>query len=154
MSPSYALRVQASPSFSHTAERSKIEVHSPSRVMTATLSRALAALVPAGILFVGSVLLFHRERILGSFLQLVGAGCLVMVVLTHLCEALHLFPWMHWGSEHSIGHYLDLWSAVLGLTLFPIGYLLYALPSARLMCRRTEAQIDMKRTLPFMEERK
>jgi len=95
--------------------------------MTTTLSRALAALVPAGILFVGSVLLFHRERILGSFLQLVGAGCLVMVVLTHLCEALHLFPWMHWGSEHSIGHYLDLWSAVLGLTLFPIGYLLHAL---------------------------
>lgn len=91
------------------------------------LSKALVALVPAGILFVGSVLLFLRERTLGSFLQLLGAGCLVMVVLTHLCEALHLFPWMRWGSEHSVGHYLDLWSAVLGLTLFPIGYLLHVL---------------------------
>jgi hypothetical protein len=30
-----------------------------------------------------------------------------MVVLTHLCEALHLFPWMHWGLENSVGHYLD-----------------------------------------------
>jgi hypothetical protein len=34
---------------------------------------------------------------------------------------------MHWGLEHSLGHYLDFWSAVLGLTLFPIGYLLHAL---------------------------
>jgi hypothetical protein len=97
------------------------------QTMNATLSKALVALVPAGILFVGSVLLFLRERILGSFLQLLGAGCLVMVVLTHLCEALHLFPWMHWGSKHSAGHYLDLWSAALGLTLFPIGYLPHAL---------------------------
>jgi len=34
---------------------------------------------------------------------------------------------MQWGSNHSVGHYLDLGSAVLGLTLFPIGYLLHAL---------------------------
>jgi len=95
--------------------------------MNAKLSKALVALVPAGILFVGSVLLFLREKTLGSFLQPLGAGCLVVVVLTHLCEALHLFPWMHWGSNHSVGHYLNLWSAVLGLTLFPIGYLLHAL---------------------------
>jgi hypothetical protein len=95
--------------------------------MNATLSKALVALVPAGILFVGSVLLFLREKTLGSFLRPLGAGCLVVVVLTHLCEALHLFPWMHWGSNHSVGHYLNLWSAVLGLTLFPIGYLLHAL---------------------------
>jgi len=95
--------------------------------MNATLSKALVALVPASILFVGSVLLFVREKVLGSFLQLVGAGCLVMVVLAHLCEALHLFPWMQWGSENSVGHFLDLGSAVLGFTLFPIGYLLHAL---------------------------
>jgi hypothetical protein len=63
-----------------------------SRVMNATLSKALVGLVPAGILFVGSVLLFLRERTLGSFLQPIGVGCLVVVVLTHLCEALHLFP--------------------------------------------------------------
>ena len=95
--------------------------------MNVTLLKALVALVPAGILFVGSVLLLLRRRTLGSFLQLLGAGCLVVVVLTHLCEAIHLFPWMQWGEEHSVGHYLDLWSAVLGLTLFPIGYLLHAL---------------------------
>jgi hypothetical protein len=60
--------------------------------MNATLSKALVALVPAGILFIGSVLLFLRERTLGSFLQPIGAGCLVVVVLAHICEALHLFP--------------------------------------------------------------
>ncbi len=91
------------------------------------LAKALVALVPAGILFVGAVLLFLREKILGSFLQLLGVGCLVVVVLAHIAEALHLFPWMHWGEEHSVGHYLDLGSAVLGLTLFPMGYLLHAL---------------------------
>jgi hypothetical protein len=95
--------------------------------MNAPLSKALVALMPAGILFVGSVLLFLREKTLGSVLQALGAGCLVLVVLTHLCEALHLFSWMQWGQEQSVGHYLDLWCAVLGLTLFPIGYLLHAL---------------------------
>ena len=95
--------------------------------MNATLSKALVALVPVGVLFVGSVLLFVREKAFGSFLQLLGAGCLVTVVLAHLCEALDLFPWMQWGSKYSAGHYLDLGSAVLGLTLFPIGYLLDAL---------------------------
>lgn len=56
------------------------------------------------------------------FMQLVGASCIVLVVLTHVCEALRLFPAMHWGLEHSAGHYLDLVGAVLGLTLFPAGY--------------------------------
>jgi hypothetical protein len=100
---------------------------SPSRVMNDTLLKALVALVPACMLFLGSVILFFREKSVGYLLQLLGAGCLVLVVLTHVAEALHLLPWMHWGSEHSVGHYIDLWSAVLGLTLFPIGYLFQAL---------------------------
>ena len=91
--------------------------------MDATLLKALIAFVPAGMLFFGSLLLFSRERAVSSFLQLAGASSLVVVVLTHLCEALHLLPWMQWGLEHSAGHYLDFWSAVLGLTLFPLGYL-------------------------------
>jgi hypothetical protein len=89
--------------------------------------RAVVALVPASVLFSGSVVLFRRGKTFWSFLQLLGAGCLVMVVLTHLFEALHLFPGMQWGLERSVGHYLDLSSAVLGLTLFPTGYLLQAL---------------------------
>jgi len=90
---------------------------------------ALAALVPVCMLFAGSAVLFSRGKTVCSFLQLLGAGCLVMVVLAHVSETLRLFPWMHWGLEHSAGHYLDLGSAVLGLTLFPIGYLFHALRS-------------------------
>jgi hypothetical protein len=95
--------------------------------MNLTLVKALLALVPISVLSLGSGILFRKERNLGSFLQMVGAGCLVIVVLSHFCEALHLFPWMHWGDEHSAGHYLDLGSVVLGLTLFPVGYLSHAL---------------------------
>lgn len=95
--------------------------------MNVTLLKALVALVPACMLFSGSAVLFLREKAVYSFLQLLGAGCLMVVVLTHVSEALHLFPWMQWGLEHSVGHYLDLSGAVLGLTLFPIGYLLHVL---------------------------
>lgn len=99
--------------------------------MNATLVKALVALVPACVLFSGSVVLFLRGKSLSSFLQLFGAGCLVLVGLAHVCEGLQLFPWMRWGLEHGVGHYLDLWSAVLGLTLFPIGYLLHAVTKRR-----------------------
>ena len=95
--------------------------------MNVTLFKALVALLPACMLFSGSVVMFFRGKTVSSFLQLLGAGCLVLVGLIHVSEALDLFPWMHWGLEHSVGHYLDFWSAVLGLTLFPIGYLLHAL---------------------------
>jgi hypothetical protein len=67
-----------------------------------------------------------RKR-LWSVLQLLGSAGMVVILLTHFCEALQLFPWMHWGEEHSIGHYLDLSGAVVAITLFPLGYLLRAL---------------------------
>jgi hypothetical protein len=99
--------------------------------MSATLVRAVVALVPVCMLFAGAVFFFVTEKSAGSLLQLVGAGCLLAVILTHIFEALRLFPWMQWGVEHSVGHYLDFWSAVLGLTLFPAGYLLQALTKRR-----------------------
>jgi hypothetical protein len=95
--------------------------------MNVTLLKALVVLVAVCILLSWSVVLFFRGKTLCSSLQLLGAACLVVVVLTHVFEALHLFPWMHFGSSQSVGHYLDLWSAVLGLTLFSVGYLCHAL---------------------------
>ena len=95
--------------------------------MNVTLLKALIALVPAGTLFLGSAILFFEGKTLGSSLQLLGAGCLVIVVLTHVAEALNLFPWMHWGLKHSVGHYIDLWCAVFSFILFPFRYLLHAL---------------------------
>lgn len=95
--------------------------------MNVAFLKALVALVPACLLFYGSMVLFLREKTAPCVLQVVGAGGLVVVVFTHVCEALQLLPWMGWGLENSPGHYLDLSSAVLGVTLFPIGYFLHAL---------------------------
>ena len=75
--------------------------------MNVTLLKALVALVAVCLLFLWSVVLFLRGKSLCSFLQLLGAGWLMVVVLTHVAEALQLFPWMQWGSSQSVGHYLD-----------------------------------------------
>jgi hypothetical protein len=99
--------------------------------MNVTLFKAMVALVPACLLVFWAVRQFSRKRTVPTLLQVLGAGCLVAVVLTHICEAIHLFPWMHWGDQHSVGHYLDLLSAVLGVTLFPVGYLIDALRKRR-----------------------
>lgn len=95
--------------------------------MNTALLISLVMLVPASLMFSGSVVLFCRGNTVCSFLQLIGAGCLVVVGLCHVSEALHLFPWMHWGLKDSVGHYLDFGSCILGLTLFPVGYLFHAL---------------------------
>jgi hypothetical protein len=86
---------------------------------------------PTCLLFSGAVVLFVRGKTMSSLLQLIGAGCLMVVVLVHVSEALHLFPWMRWGLPQSVGHYVDFWSAVLGLALFPIGYFFHALTVRR-----------------------
>ena len=67
--------------------------------MNVTLLKGLVAFVPAGMLFSGSVVLFAKRRTVYPLLQLLSAGCLVVVVLTHVCEVLQLFPWMHWEPE-------------------------------------------------------
>ena len=103
--------------------------------MNSLLLKALIALVPACMLFFGSLVLLTRGKNVAAFLQLLGTTCLTLVVLTHVAEALNLLPWMHWGLEHSAGHYLDLSSAVLALTLFPSGYLLHALRLAEHVSR-------------------
>jgi hypothetical protein len=50
----------------------------------------------------------------------------MLVVLTHVCEARHLPPAMHWGLEHSAG---QRWSGErsFGSRIVPNGYLLQAL---------------------------
>ncbi|SRR5258706_6153159 len=97
--------------------------------MNVTLLKALVALIVVYILFFWSAVSFIKGKTKWSFLQLLGAGFLVMVALTHICEALNLFPWMRWGRPDSIGHYLDFSSAILGLTLFPLGLLCTKLSS-------------------------
>lgn len=83
--------------------------------------------IPTCLLFAGSVVLLSRRRSLACWLQLIGSAGLIVVALTHFAEAFDLISWMRWGLEDSAGHYLDLGGAVLGLTLFPIGYRAHAL---------------------------
>lgn len=94
---------------------------------TQSLGILLGLCIPACIVLVGSAALFFRTRTTSTFLQLLGAGGLIMVVIAHIAEAFQLLPCMGWGLEHSAGHYLDLSSAIIGLTAFPSGYLLFAL---------------------------
>jgi hypothetical protein len=69
----------------------------------APVAERLVALVPAGTLFSGLVVLFSRGKTLWYFLQLHGAGCLVVVTLTgqetktknsHFCDN-SLLPFCH-----------------------------------------------------------
>ncbi len=46
-----------------------------------------------------------------------GCACLIMMILTHVAERLHILPGMGWGLPYSPGHYLDLISAVAGVVL-------------------------------------
>jgi O-antigen ligase len=73
--------------------------------------------------FVASVVALAQERNAPSFMRLLGAGCLIMVVLAHVAERFDFFPSMGWGLPESTGHYVDLVSAVAGLILLPAGYL-------------------------------
>jgi hypothetical protein len=64
---------------------------------------------------------------LGRIFLLFGLACLLMVVLTHVAEAFHIFPAMGWGLPNSMGHYLDLVSAILGASLLLLGFAIDAL---------------------------
>src|SRR5437867_1893098 len=99
--------------------------------MNTTLLKALLLLVLVGTLFVWSFILFSKKKDPTILIQLVGAGFLIITVLTHVFEALQLFTFMQWGSPYSIGHYLDLSSAVLGIVLFSFGFLARAFTNHR-----------------------
>jgi hypothetical protein len=49
-----------------------------------------------------------------------------IVVVTHVAEALRVAPSLEWGEPHSVGHYIDLASAILGLALL-VGVLMIRL---------------------------
>lgn len=94
--------------------------------MNSTLLKVFVAIVPACVLFLASAIMLVRQKRLWSILQMLGAAGVVTVVLAHLFEALQVFPWMQWGQQRSVGHYLDLSSTIVGITLFPVGHLLHA----------------------------
>ena len=62
-------------------------------------------------------------------LLLAGCGCLLVVVLAHLAEAMHWLPGMGWGLPSSPGHYIDLVSAIAGVALLLAAVVLRLLQS-------------------------
>ena len=89
--------------------------------------KLLAIGIPVSAILFVTVMGYARERDSWRLLQVAGAVSLLIVVLAHIAEAFHLVPWMRWGESDSPGHYLDFFSAVLGLTLLPLGYLFHML---------------------------
>ncbi len=77
--------------------------------------KAFAAVAITGSLFGAAVTRYRRRRSLAMTLTLVGSACFVLVAATHVFESLHLLTSAGWGQPQSVGHYIDLTVAVLGL---------------------------------------
>ena len=96
------------------------------------LQRVIVIGVPVLIATGASAAAFAKERNLIALVQLIGAICLLVVILAHVAEAFNLLPAMGWGSSSSLGHYIDLASAISGVILLTVGYL-----SRKLLRRKT-----------------
>ena len=99
----------------------------------------IACLITFGA-FTGTAMWYRARRSLSIRLLLVATGCFVVVALAHLCEATQLLVPAGWGQPHSLGHYLDLLAAWLGM-----GFLAAA---AVLVFRPPRARSTPSHTLP------
>jgi hypothetical protein len=97
-----------------------------SRRMNPTLVKAAIALIPAVTLVVYSAALLAKKPSVAAGLQLSGAIFLLVVVSTHIAEALRVFRSMGWGQPNSVGHYIDLASATLGGILLVLAFAIRA----------------------------
>jgi hypothetical protein len=95
------------------------------------LLKTLAGLILVGVLCASSTLALRKEITWSSAFQLAGACFLLVVIASHICEALHLLPWMNWGAANSADHYLDLVSTIAGVTLLLFGLLLRVIKIAK-----------------------
>ncbi len=55
-------------------------------VMSGTLIKSIVALAPSSILLFGSTVLLSKTKNVGSLLQVLGAGCLNLVILAHIAK--------------------------------------------------------------------
>jgi hypothetical protein len=80
-----------------------------------TLVVAILIGVPISLLFVLATRRFVRTPTWSGVFLVIGSASLLVMVLTHVAEGLHLFAFMGWGQRHSPGHYLDLVSVYTGI---------------------------------------
>jgi hypothetical protein len=90
--------------------------------MNVGVVKGALALAATSTLVAGLTLRYRRRRTIGSALQLMGAVFFAIVAVTHVFEALAILPSLGWGQPRSIGHYIDLGSAVAGIALFAAGF--------------------------------
>ena len=93
--------------------------------MSASALKGLLALVAACVFLGVCVVLFLTRRGLSSTLQALGIGCFGVMALTHVFEKFSILPDLGWGRPHSVGHFIDLAAALLGVTLVTTGFLLW-----------------------------
>ena len=92
--------------------------------MNFALSKILILFVAAAVLLIRTASAVLHQPTASRVLQLCGSVALMIVVLTHIAEALNLFTFMGWGQPNSMGHYLDLWSLALGIVFLLVGHLM------------------------------
>ena len=85
--------------------------------MNLAVLKGALALAGTAALLVGAAILYRRRGTLDAALQLLGVACFVVVALAHVFEALAILPALGWGHPRSVGHYIDMAAAVLGVTL-------------------------------------
>ena len=86
------------------------------------LYRLIVIGVPVCIVFGASVWSFAEEKTGIALTQVVGAALLLVVIFAHLSEVFGLVPSLGWGRPNTLGHYIDLVSAIAGAILLPVGY--------------------------------
>ena len=77
--------------------------------------KALLALVVTTIAFGAAAILYHKRRDTAAVLFVLGTAFLIVVTLTHVFEAFGLLLAFRWGRPDSVGHYIDLGAALLGV---------------------------------------
>ncbi|TMA07234.1 MAG: hypothetical protein E6J89_16800 [Deltaproteobacteria bacterium] len=99
--------------------------------MNLAVLKGVLALLATSALLAGSAILYKRHGTVGSALRLLGVAWFVVVAVAHVFEALVILPALGWGQSRSIGHYIDLGAAVVGVTLVSAGLLFEYVRRAR-----------------------
>jgi hypothetical protein len=92
--------------------------------MSVAVLKGLLALVATCVFLSVSLILFRTRRNFGSTLLGLGIGSFAVMASTHAFEAFSILPALGWGHPHSVGHFIDLVAALLGVTLVTTSFLL------------------------------
>src|SRR5215469_17468719 len=93
--------------------------------MSASVLKGLLALAGASVFLAVSAALFVTRRDLAGALLATGIGWFGVMALTHVFEAFSILPSFGWGEPHSVGHFIDLAAAWLGVAFVTIGFLVH-----------------------------